>query len=741
MIDAPRYLSEHPVDANEGDDLDQLTDELLRWILDERPKDHTAVVGLFGRRGGGKSSALRTLLEKARTSGRVAVPTREGKPAWLDPDLFGRHDDLTFPLLELLGSTSGDAHEEDLKRLGDAYARRLAPEHILSAERDMAPSKAALIQVVVEHHRALSRLPGELRDGVRQLCDKLGDHPDQPILLGVDDLDLHPEVALPLLEMVRNALDHPRLVIVLTAERGQLLRGVYQQLRRREPARPAFQPEAYQDDVYLHTLAGELLAKTVPFRRDIRPVPSERALTYLLAPEAGDPRSSVLSAFWSEDAVGELIAAVTLRQPEREPQAQQRAFSDVVFEPETEPLPEVGVEDLRALLPDTWRGLKALHNALLHEHASGGIGQALGLDTPGARLAGALLLAVAVRFPELELERWLTEQPGRLADAIRPLGPLEDLMEGQTQNPLRAKLFGGRMPLEVGRDRDAEDRLYLVGRLLDAVLNPGLLLKIRGSELLTVSVFADALAAADQLLGVARPSDAQAFHLDLRDLTEPGQRPSVAALRGAIEQLPTWLTEHGVTDRQGGLTVLGRAPLSLMVKLGWLLRHRRRLYALNVYGDRLTVFPAPLEPVRPARGLSEVSRSGLRWQPERSRLGPATEAVLLVDLLGRSQPSDLAAFPVDPDAMRVRLVREREGPVHPEDTPDLLRGVVQAIDELQVDLGVRTVHLGLIAPDAVALLLGHNLGAMGHIVLYEDRGSGPERYAKVASLNAPADEA
>jgi hypothetical protein len=129
----------------------------------------------------------------------------------------------------------------------------------------------------------------------------------------------------------------------------------------------------------------------------------------------------------------------------------------------------------------------------------------------------------------------------------------------------------------------------------------------------------------------------------------------------------------------------------------------------------------------------------LRAEPQEIAPERSDQAIVLVDLTGKSKPEQLDRFrrggdkvDVDP-GHRYRLIAPIGWRVEPADLIPVLQDVLELLGRLRRDAGVEHFHLAFAGPDVVAFFLGQQFNALGRISLYEFY-TGPERYDFVFDL-------
>jgi hypothetical protein len=175
-----RYLAEEPIDSID----DSLVSDLLRFI-ENPPSTGLNVVGLFGARGLGKTSYLRTIARQARDRG-FPLTASSGEEAHPDPlfqpSRLDRVDDLFSDLLEHLSRYGGRNVVGQIQRIHGLQARRNRPDDFRKAANEEAGSRERLAAKLGEEARQAGQITQEIRKAVKELCEAIrGGRPGRPL--------------------------------------------------------------------------------------------------------------------------------------------------------------------------------------------------------------------------------------------------------------------------------------------------------------------------------------------------------------------------------------------------------------------------------------------------------------------------------------------------------------------------------------------------------------------------------
>jgi hypothetical protein len=741
------FLTEQPIVSEEGPRR-ELAGQVAEWICTQpivpaqnSPAPRGYVAGIYGSRGGGKTSFLFTLLAELRAkSQRDETSERSGgsPPActlvlpradsgYLRSPIFKPsetrvHDGLLLMLLK---------HFEDLYPPDPRY-----PEHpenrehlirsiqradvvaketklFLDYEKEISPSVERLKDLYVATLTDAATTTLTIRQHFYELLQLRIPH-DGRLTLLIDDVDLQPHRALELLEVLHLFLDHPNVFIVMAADKPLLLHAIDQEILRKR--------------THQSGLAAALLAKYVPYSWTL-PVPTHQ--------EVRDSLRQGLYPWWSRGGLSvssQPVEYVAQNNEERKPIIDAAAALERV-RPRTYREINALVNTLRTwklrLVPNVRADSTdesahiAFHDAVQSRYNNrGGLGLLRSLAPPFL----VLLAAVDIRWPDLGLLEALEFEPALLLRALSPgfltdpavsSPPLLDL-------PILTALRDDHRfsPTRRGQARQA---LLHVAEVLESWRGVN---ATAGSaeRFLFVTLYGNAHAPTtfrrlweSQLT----EQDANSSHLDLRGYAEAG-RPNGSQVHGAKEHAKPLLAS--LVGSEGRLWLCAEAPLSFLAWLGSAIDYRRPVVAWNARDLRELDVPQRLLP--PDRGgIYKVTEC--IWANEDG----TSHANVIFDFLGRSGAHDLDVFPhqsagdadgVNP-VLGCRLVYQGSSNFYFADIANILLDVLELLSELRARR-VTTVQAGLIMPDVVAFALGRQLRSRGlTIELHERVGARYER--------------
>jgi hypothetical protein len=754
-----QYIEEQPRVVTEGAPLYKLAERLADWIEhDDRWKqsgDQTEaaktlprgwVAGMYGGRGSGKTSLLLTLVEILR---KHQSDTERERPKCVLPNLEDEHrdqalfmpsatrlyDDSLFLLLDHLERRGGgEPAAKEIARARQAEVQRKDTARFIEYERDVSISSADMPTRLMKVHRAVARTTFELKDSFNGLVRALTGAPagKNPVLpLFIDDLDLQPHRALEVLEIVHLFLNVPGVVVIIAADKDLLLHAIERALKDRGIKKPG--------------LAGALLAKYVPYEWALPTPPEEERFGLLWGQSDEDPYGQ-LRRWWPEDASVGLRAAEARLRSQGEYQATRRQEHDAPPD-EDEKAEALARRFIQPFLPVTYRGIVALHNRLsaqhdrfaaLGSHEDPAAGSAplrehlrrrytLKVDRRLLAPFLSILMAIDVRWPELGLIEALEAHPADLEQALESL-LRSDVEEPRTQwtrrdeMPLLDNLVGA--PRLGGRDLGQAKRLIVqLGRIWKEWAPGGEVPKV---IFLAVSQVADAVEAAKEVWrSEFGESEIRRWHVDLRPIA-PGPKFSPKDLRDARDLARRLIEERGVASVGGEIEIYAKVQRSLAVWLGWEIRELHRVTVFNIQGSQIAPFPGPSTPVR-YRGREKYEV--LSYKPREASSDeavPAADAIVLIDLTGRTMPEQLDQFYTQRGGDKVackergRLVLGDAGHhIKPGELVPILDDIIEHIGRLRTN-GVQRVHLAFDGLDVVAIFLGQQLKSQDmKISLYE----------------------
>lgn len=753
-------VPESPVVVSEATALGKLVGSVYERMSELDVSAHGQVLALYGGRGTGKTSALLTLLARLRKANAdrsdLAVEERPTRIEWLLPRIrrgsdepldsprqlfvpeYSRvDDDLLFMLLaylenryqpevkEAIQSLANRKTASPLTRIRWAEVRRRMPERFFAFERDSSVSSKDLPRRLVRSQVRVTQATESIRDSFQQLIRCLTADPKPPsrphnrrLVLFVDDLDLQPQRALDLLELIQLFLLHPQVIVVLTADREQLIHSLAVSLRRREadPKGPAT-----IDSSQGERLAQAFLRKWVPIGFDLpRPSMEER---WAFRPQSR-PQSMKDAESIAQRMVGEFWQT-----------AEERFRDGSHF--------DVAKEYVTPLLPNTYRGMISLYNRISTFDKMRWVSTArksqFGLQPAMVEPFLSLLLSIEVRHPELGLlelledfERdFLSELYGMVVreettiDRDREQGTHDDRLapEGKDlrrtspeQTPLLSERLRPLLSLELRR---AQEHLASLAQSWFKLSDEG-----TPHRLLYISLNANAQERGQRLAGRTRYT-----RVDSLDLTEfaKGGRAEPDQLQAARDKATSSLSGLAFPgDIQARVDILAKAQLPLLLWLGFKLRYLSHVTMYNDSVRGLDPFEVPAERVlQPEKGREYIRLHPVAESQESAELlSHPNDALVIVDFLGRSQPDQLGRFQgKDQQPLRTKVstrlvpIGEVQPLSSPQQLQEVITDVLQHLYALQGQ-GIDRFHLVLIGPDVLAFFLGQQLNAWT-ISLYE----------------------
>lgn len=754
-------VPESPVVVSEATALGKLVGSVYERMSELDVSAHGQVLALYGGRGTGKTSALLTLLARLRKANKdrsnLAVEERSTQIEWLVPSRFVAQDeptdsprqlfvpeysrfddDLLFLLLaylekryqpEVKVANQSLAHRKTanpLTRIRWAEVRRRMPEQFFSFERDASVSSKDLPRRLVRSQVRVAQATESIRDSFQQLIRCLTADPKPPshpnnrrLVLFVDDLDLQPQRALDLLELIQLFLLHPQVIVVLTAHREQLIHSLAVSLRRREadPKGPGA-----TDSSQGERLAQAFLRKWVPIGFDLpRPSLEERW--------AFRPQSRPQSIKGAESIAQRMVREFWNTAEERFRDGSHSAAAK---------------EHVMPLLPDTYRGMISLYNRISTFDKTRWVSTArksqFGLQPAMVEPFLSLLLSIEVRHPELGLLELLEdferdflselygmvvreettierdqEQDAAHDDRLAPAG--KDLRRtSPEQTPLLSERLRPLLSLELRR---AQEHLASLAQSWFKLSDEG-----TPHRLLYISLNANAQERGQSLAGRTRYT-----RVDALDLTEfaKGGRADPDQLQAARNKATSSLSGLAFPgDIQARVDILAKAQLPLLLWLGFKLRYLRRVTMYNDSVRGIDPFEVPAERVlQPEKGREYLRLHPVAESQESAELlSHPNDALVIVDFLGRSQPEQLGRFQgKDQQPLRTKVstrlvpIGEVQPLSSPQQLQEVITDVLQHLYALQGQ-GIDRFHLVLIGPDVLAFFLGQQLNAWT-ISLYE----------------------
>lgn len=761
------YRAEEPRVVESGEALYGLADRIAGWIADKARlgSEGAWIAGVYGARGSGKTSLLRTvydiLLKRKEDAGAGAewapCVLPEGKHqahATFTPAATRAHDDILFMLLDHLKGRRRPARP--LRGFGSARSaevRRKDLARFLQYEQEIATSSRDIPRRLIQVHSDVAQTTSRLRRAFAKVLSSLkNDGEIFPIL--VDDLDLQPQRALELLEIFHLFMNVPGVVVLIAADKDLLLRSIERALKAKE------------HNVDHPGLASALLAKYVPHEWSL-PTPSERERVDLLWGKSTVPvEGSELARWWQDDALQGLVEVRAARlaelQVRREYSAREGLNPEAARQDENEdPLPEnaraMVDSALLPLAPTTYRSVKALHNRLTAwrerleaTHPQGSsvdfrnevYRYDLGLNRYLASPFFAMMAGLDVRWPELELLTSLERSPTAFKRTLYEVAAMDSTPDAALQGDERRSLRLGERPEDLpvlgallqGSHVAASD-LGEAKRSLRHLARTWRAWQGRGAgvagavRFLVISVNSNALEASKRLWSVGFIADeVRDWHIDLRPLVH-GDRPQPKELREARRIARAFLRDQKqISAFPGRLELFASAPSSFLLWLGWMLDREQ---TITVYNARTKKpFDGPAEalpfPDRSKYETAEVTFSVPSLSQSVAEFVDPEAAIAIIDLTldHKSTARNLDRFQRDGVGVacveRCLLTRRSTEPIAQEDLLPILRDVLELVGQLRRDRGVRHLHLALAGPDVVAFFLGRQLKVQGmRISLYE----------------------
>lgn len=670
--------------------------------------------------------------------GRDEVPRREeervGLWALFEPAAVVDGERLIFHLLGFLrerylhgvkGVPFAGAVEHE--------AKALAPERFLDYLKETATSEPKLREATVKFHQELGERSKHVREDVRCTLLGLG-----RLVLLVDDLDLQPQHAYDLLQILHTYFRDVDMVVVLAADHEQLLASIDHSLQKRK--------------IINAGLGGQILVKHVTAEWRL-PTPSleerrDELLKWVRKPKPGY-RSFEFSAWWNgfrapqqptsnvEKGEGHIHVA------SRRGDARSAVMGRLDWQRED-------VERFFAeAAPSTWRGLNRLHNRAisleelhgsikaLNEAYRGAVGSSIGNVSSFL----ALLLAMDESFPELlifesfeehpdRLRRGLVPAPALFPDRERGINKRQERRTTQQWNitnkeawsfPVRDRLLDPKVISGRRRGR-AEELLLTLGTLWQDVWERSAQEEGGASSFLAISVSGDAKERARPWWGrfLAREDDVS--HADLRGMVS-GSRPTTMEMRAVVVRLEEMYGEKLRVDEQ---QIFAMASLSVAAWIGWYGRYAKGLKVVGY--DREAGFQVFSPPAR-----YDVLEPGLVFFDEPVRAvaeqldAKSLDAAILLDVREHPDRSpSLLPFRHDTGGQAIRFAQALKLVCEPgfrldgdEQVAAIIHDLGVVLDGLRRDHGIQRVHLAFACPAALAMLVGRVLHPWTPVLLYD----------------------
>jgi SMODS-associated and fused to various effectors sensor domain/AAA ATPase domain len=766
------YLPEEPRTVRADEPLFRLAETIAAWAHDEeRLRSGGAwIAGVYGTRGSGKTSLLWTIYNCLRERNEKLAPAARPRacvlPVCASPSeaLFApaatrRDDDVLFMLLAHLQKyQEGDrppAPPDGFQKARTAEIRRKDLKRVIDYEQEIATSPQRFLERLIEVHDQAARTTSSLREILQKLLGSLKQE-GETLPIFVDDLDLQPQRALEILEILHLFMNEPGVVVIVAADKDLLLHSIDRALERDGRHHPG--------------LASALLAKYVPHEW-LLPTPSEtERLEFLFEPRhTGEPTRSALSWWWPDEAVQGLLEVRTALRQERRDRVREddeddEDDADVERGDEAAPLPSTVQEMVRhfwlPLAPMTYRGLKAFHNRLSgwqdrlratlpHTDEIGLLRDMrrryadLGLNRHLLRPFLAMMASLDVTWPELEILVALERSTGSVGDALSTMssGTLTELARAgamERAEDLRAPLLelqpedlpvlsalGQKSRFARSDLGEVKRRLRWLAMTFKDWRRSGGGIVAPEERFLAISFHSNALEESAVLWrSLISAEEAARWHLDFGPDIRGG-KPQPPEIRKARARALSFLRdEKELTSFQGRLEIFARAPLSFLIWTGWLLD---RLRSVTVYNaNSKTPFGGPAERLTfRDRGQYELAKVVLSAAAE-AQPGDAGSAVVIIDLTPdhKVQEWQLDRFQRDGalvrSAVRGLFTRRSGVPILPKDLVPILQDILELIGRLREDHDIRHLHLAFAGPDVVAFFLGGQLRAQGMTIdLYD----------------------
>ncbi len=703
------------------------------------------VGGIQGRRGSGKTSLLRTLGTQAPSD--VWKVLKDGEePRLFEPAKNGQ-ESLIADLMEHLNgesleerSPAGCSQSTDVLEATDQVyielARRQEPKKFIEIASEEAPS----IRNLPEHlgreiqRRAQSNL--RLAKAISQRLDEVAeaeDSPNRALLLLVDDFDLaSKKIIVEFFELIH---------LYLTVSPGQASVVVMVAYDRETLAK------ALESKERSKSLAWAQIAKHIPYTWQVRTLSIHERFAIL---RPSDDQGA-LEPFWPDEEVCALLYRAIqnhqrdqdTRKRDQELEESGRAADippdDYPDDPQDEePYSRSDLIKLQLappMLPTVPRLVKRLHNRLL------GLSSQSGSDTLLAHYKE--LLREGGSYDPLD-ERAILPFVSMVvaADIVKPALDLWSRFVGTP------RAFSDHLRQVLSSDSQAckvEEKLANTWGAWADIVDEADKVDEKRSLGLALSVNADATETIPDWFS-SFPEERR-LHLDFRALIEQRNSVTSAEVPKLLEALAERVKNSSLGDQYLPLRLVSRAPLPLMLWLGWYLNRHREVVVYNLFGQMVTPFIGPVASLLsrsvdllpdPNSSMSIISET---YEGEEY----SKDALFLIELFG--QKTDLSTVrllnldgkEIKPK-VRVHIHRPSSaGVFQPEHLEETLQFIIDHIANIHWQHETRRSYLCLRMPDVVAFFLGHNLRpGMGEIVLGEfERRSTPPTYHPVGLLDDP----
>lgn len=736
-------------------------DSIRMWIkrITESTEPLPVQVGaIWGPRGSGKTSLLRSLLSERTSSDtrplsalnnlHLPSPDAEAKqdtrqPArsnndddrFFQPDLIDddKAEDLFAHLLTFIRRNYGPLREaKGLESCLKILAEQSFRERFLNYDKDIATSSDDLLERLYERLRDQSTFSQSLRKRLHEaIATPVRAHSDSRpsrswYLLLIDDIDLVPHRGPELLSLIHTYLRDLPFIVILAADREQLVAHTAVHLARRHG----------RED---RSLALQTLAKQIPYEWPVPQPTSSAALDdfYDRAKRTdmlpGEPLGPTIEAALKRAST--ILQAGWIRyQAQRAQDSEPDTVSPWGTRPEEYP---------RQFIPRNWRAINRAYNRLatrreeldIDRSARNDLVENLGIRDELLTPFLTIFAVLDAHIPELALADALERDPGEFHRSLA--GHLHN--ESHERVPLdrlRPPWLDGRM---ISHARELLVRFTTAWDIMRAAST---YVDRRVRAVYAFSVVADAfkeLSAPEVDLAGLFPAleQPQPYHIDKSDGTT---RPDAARLRQLIDE-PDLRDDLSTIPPYAAL--YPRAPLSLVAWLGWYLRQRPgHLVVLGLFGGLLSPYSAASSELRRDADEPSILQRPIALTfpgdaedaaaPAQRRLD---EAFILLDIRPNSDSSSRALplwsidqKPVYPEHT-YKLASNPGFQITPENLHDILTDVLWLFRSLRDERGITRFHLALATSAPLAFFVGREIHGFIPIDLYEhDPGTSSYRF-------------
>lgn len=724
-------IPEEPIIITEEGLFLDLAQGVVDWIVSPEasspgPEPHEPslrIAAIWGGRGSGKTSMLHTILHllDQQENARLRLPRSESNchPKHTDRGrlfepfkVIGGGDRLFIHLLEFFRERywQGEQGPPFAKTL-TYEAQALAPDRFLDYERDVASSESQLIKKTVEFYRGLGSRSIEIQKDIKAEFGKLG----QRVVLLIDDLDMQPQHAYELLQVLHTYLHATDVVVILAADHEQLLGTVDHRLREK---------------IDMPGLGAQVLAKYITAEWRL-PTPDKREReSELFTPKRkSDPgyRTHTFSSWWDG-----------FRAPLQKPQDEiisERGAADQNSSNEAKIDPRQAMDLFIEASPPTWRGLCRLHNRAIAleqlfktlEKLSGTYRERVNSSLRNVPAFLAVLLAFDESFPELLIFESFEREGLRVQQALSPSPTGEENNpqweipdEEAILFPVRDRLLNAQV-IHGQRRGQAESLLRRLGLLWRDIWMKSSEEEGVSHKFLAISVNDDAQARSKDWWTPMVVDGDEVDHIDLRKEVLGG-RPTAEEITRLCETLEN---DHSASLKRDHQQLFAMAPLSLAAWIGWYTRYVQGLKVLaeNRQEGRFHIFSPPIG--------DEFEPGYLIFhKPERIPV-PSTnaqvyDAAVLVDV--RPNP-DRSSSPIPfktaggtsvEFSQYLKLASEPNFQLaDDQQVADIIHDLRLVLNDLRDNYDIRRIHLGLAVPSALAILIGRELHPWNPVLVYE----------------------